>query len=51
VSTNETKLLRRIKVEEELRKTKRRSVEHSVVGYKVAIAFIIIFKMCKKEGV
>jgi hypothetical protein len=28
---------------------KRRHVEYLVVGYKVVIAFIIIFEMCKKE--
>ncbi len=29
----------------------RRSVEYSIVGYKVITAFIIIFKMCRREGV
>jgi hypothetical protein len=32
-------------------KNKKRSVEYSVVGYKVIVAFIIIFGMCRREGV
>jgi hypothetical protein len=31
--------------------TKRRSVEYSTVVCKVVAAFIMIFGMCKKEGV
>jgi uncharacterized membrane protein len=34
-----------------IEKSKKRSVEYIVVGYKVAVAIIIIFKMCKKEGI
>jgi hypothetical protein len=30
---------------------KKRSVEYSVVGYKVTVASIIIFGMCNREGV
>jgi hypothetical protein len=30
---------------------KRRNVEYSAIGCKVATTFIIIFRMCKKEGV
>jgi hypothetical protein len=30
---------------------KKRSVEYSIVGYKVVVAFIIIFKMCKRDSV
>jgi hypothetical protein len=30
---------------------KRRNVEYSVVGCKVATAFIIIFEMCRREGI
>jgi len=29
----------------------RRSVEYSIVGCKVIAAFIIIFEMCRREGV
>jgi hypothetical protein len=29
----------------------KRCVEYSVVGYEVTVAFIIIFGMCKREGV
>jgi len=29
----------------------RRNVEYSTIGCKVAIAFIIIFKMCRREGI
>jgi hypothetical protein len=29
----------------------KRSVEYSIVGCKVVIAFIIIFGMCRREGV
>jgi hypothetical protein len=47
----EEKLLKRIKIEEELRRVERRNVEYSVVGYKVAVTFIIIFGMCKNEGI
>jgi hypothetical protein len=44
--------LKKTKVEEELRKSiERRSVEYSIVGCKVTVTFIIIFGMCKKEGV
>jgi hypothetical protein len=32
-------------------KSKERNVEYSTIGYKVATAFIIIFGMCKREGV
>jgi hypothetical protein len=32
-------------------KNRERNVEYLVVGYKVTVAFIIIFKMCKREGV
>ncbi len=32
-------------------KSKERNVEYLVIGYKVAVAFVIIFKMCKREGV
>jgi hypothetical protein len=31
--------------------TQRRRVEYSTIGCKVIIAFIIIFGMCKREGV
>jgi hypothetical protein len=31
-------------------KRRKRSVEYSIVGYKV-IASFIIFKMCKREGI
>jgi len=48
VSTNEAVLLRRIKVEEELRRAER-SVEYLVVGCEVTTTFII-FGMCRKEG-
>ncbi len=30
---------------------KKRSVEYSIVGCKVGITFIIIFEMCKREGI
>jgi hypothetical protein len=30
---------------------KRRRVDYLAGGYKVIVAFIIIFKMCRKEGV
>jgi hypothetical protein len=29
----------------------RRCVEYSTIGYKVAFTFIIIFRMCRREGV
>ncbi len=32
-------------------KSRERCVEYSTIGYEVAATFIIIFKMCKKEGV
>jgi hypothetical protein len=32
-------------------KTKKMSVEYSAINYKVVIAFIIIFRMCRREGV
>jgi hypothetical protein len=48
----EVELLRRIDLEEELRRVKKgRCVEYSVVYYKVTIAFIIIFGMCRREGI
>jgi hypothetical protein len=43
-------LLKRTKVEKELKK-KKRSVEYWIVGCKVIVAFIIIFKMCKRENI
>jgi hypothetical protein len=32
-------------------KSRERCVEYLVVGYEVVATFIIIFKMCRKEGV
>jgi hypothetical protein len=32
-------------------KSKKRNVEYSVVGCKVVVAFIIISRMCKREGI
>jgi hypothetical protein len=29
----------------------RKNVEYSTIGYKVVVTFIIIFKMCRMEGV
>jgi hypothetical protein len=29
----------------------KRCIEYSAIGYKVIVAFIIIFGMCKREGV
>ncbi len=46
----EMELLKKTKVKEELRRTSR-GVEYSVVGYKVIATFIIIFEMCRREGV
>ncbi len=46
----EVELLKRTKVEKELKK-KKRSVEYWIVGCKVIVAFIIIFKMCKRENI
>ncbi len=45
----EEELLRRTEVEEEL-KNRERSVEYSIVGCKVIVAFII-FEMCKRDDV
>jgi hypothetical protein len=39
--------LKRIEVKEKLRRVERKGV----VGCKVIVAFIIIFGMCRKEGV
>jgi hypothetical protein len=47
----EEKLMRRIEIEEELKRVKKRNVEYSAIGCKVAATFIIIFKMCKRDGV
>jgi hypothetical protein len=30
---------------------KRRNVEYSTIGFKAIVAFIIIFRMCKREGI
>jgi hypothetical protein len=46
----EAKLLRKITIKEELRRVEM-SVEYLVAGYKVVVAFIIIFKMCRREGI
>jgi hypothetical protein len=32
-------------------KSKKRSVEYLVVGYKVVVMLIIIFGMCKREAI
>jgi hypothetical protein len=32
-------------------KSRERSVEYSAIGYKVTITFIIMFKMCRMEGI
>jgi hypothetical protein len=40
-------LLKRTEVKEELKRVER----EGVVGCKVTIAFIIIFGMCRREGV
>jgi hypothetical protein len=32
-------------------KSKKKNVEYSVIGYKVIVTFIIIFGMCRREGV
>jgi hypothetical protein len=32
-------------------KSKEKSVEYLVIGYKVIVAFNIIFRMCRREGV
>jgi hypothetical protein len=29
----------------------KRHIKYSTIGYKVAATFIIIFKMCKREGI
>jgi hypothetical protein len=34
-----------------VKKSTKRSVEYLAVGYKVTITFIIIFGMCKREGI
>jgi hypothetical protein len=34
-----------------IEKSRDRSVEYSIVGYKVVAPFIIIFEMCKREGI
>jgi hypothetical protein len=46
----EAKLLRKIAIKEELRRVEM-SVEYLVARYKVVVAFIIIFKMCRREGI
>jgi hypothetical protein len=32
-------------------KNKKRIVEYSAIGYKVTVTFIIMFKMCRREGI
>ncbi len=32
-------------------KSREKSVEYSTVGYKVTATFIIIFRMCRREGI
>jgi len=32
-------------------KSKEKSVEYSAIGCKVATTFIIIFRMCRREGI
>jgi hypothetical protein len=32
-------------------KSRKKSVEYSIVGYKVTATFIIIFRMCRREGI
>ncbi len=47
-----SKIVEMNKSRRQIEKSKeRRSVQYSIIGYKVTIAFIIIFVMCKKEGV
>ncbi len=33
------------------KKKEKRNVEYSAIGYKVIVAFIIIFRMCRREGI
>jgi hypothetical protein len=55
VNTNkkeeQAKLLKKIEVEEELRRVERTCVEYSAIGSKVTTPFIIIFGMRRKESV
>jgi hypothetical protein len=46
-----SKIVEMNKNKRQIERSKERSVEYSIIGYKVTIAFIIIFVMCKKEGV
>jgi hypothetical protein len=34
-----------------VKKSKNKSVEYSTIGYKVTVTFIIIFGMCRREGI
>jgi len=48
----EEKLLKRTKVKKGVEKSReRRHVEYSTIGYKVFVAVIIIFGMCRREVV
>jgi hypothetical protein len=55
VNTNEggrgSGIVEKNKSRKGVNKSKERSVEYSTIGYKVTATFIIIFKMCRKEGV
>jgi hypothetical protein len=34
-----------------IEKSKEKNVEYSAIGCKVTVALIIIFKMCRREGI
>jgi hypothetical protein len=45
------KIVEKNRSKRRIEKSKERSVEYLTVGCKVTTAFIIIFKMCRREGV
>jgi hypothetical protein len=47
-----SKIVEKNKSKRGVKKSKKeRNVEYSIVAYKVVVTFIIIFRMCRREGV
>ncbi len=46
-----SKIVEKNKSRRGVEKSRERNVEYLAVGYKVVITFIIIFEMCRKDGI
>jgi hypothetical protein len=44
-------ILERNKSKRGIKSIKRKNLEYTTIGYKVVVTFIIIFRVCKREGV